>query len=151
MGSRWALPHLLLYYELVRLPYRHTSSFASSARWKLPGERYGSPKFRCKQFGYLPWSQTPARRWHTHRLTHAAMLTSGTTNPSPNAMKSFRGSIPSLALWSITCLSSGSAQFVTSLCSEFSSGLVVSLWPGWIVQLVCTSLAWHTVVRSPPS
>jgi hypothetical protein len=26
---------------------------------------------------------------------------------------------------------------------------MVSLWPGWIVQLVCTSLAWRTVVLSP--
>ena len=29
-------------------------------------------------------------------------------------------------------------------CSEFRSGPVVSLWPGWIVQLIRISLTWRT-------
>ncbi len=61
-GTQWALPHLRLYYELVRLPYRHTSFFASSTRWKLLWERYGSPEFRCEPLNDPLWSATPARR-----------------------------------------------------------------------------------------
>jgi len=41
----------------------------------------------------------------------------------------------------------GSTYFVTSICAKFCSGLLVRLWPGWIVQLACTSLPWHTLVR----
>ena len=35
-GPRRALPRLLLYYELVRLPCRHTSASPLRLRWKLP-------------------------------------------------------------------------------------------------------------------
>ncbi len=63
LGTQWALPHLRLYYELVRLPYRHTSFFAFSTRWKLHyRERHGSPKFRCEPLNDPLWSATPARR-----------------------------------------------------------------------------------------
>ncbi len=64
MGSQWALPHLLLYYEPVRLPHRHTSfsaSFPTCRDWKLHYlERHGSPKFRCEPLNDPPWTPNPA-------------------------------------------------------------------------------------------
>jgi hypothetical protein len=56
-----ALPRLLLYYELVRLPYRHTSALPLQLVGSLFGERYGSPKFRRNPLDHLPWTQTPTR------------------------------------------------------------------------------------------
>ena len=47
-------------------------------------------------------------------------------------------------MWPITRHPFGFTQFVTSLHAKFCSGPVVSLWPGWIVQLICISLAWRT-------
>jgi hypothetical protein len=54
---RRTLPRLLLYYELVRLPCRHTSAlpFVSLLEASF-GERHGSPKFRCKPLDDLPWT-----------------------------------------------------------------------------------------------
>ncbi len=81
-------------------------------------------------------------------LTDSGCRTAGFRENHPLAHRErmrFRGSIPSLALRPIICYRSGSAQFVTSLCSEFCSGLVVSLWPGWMVQLVRTSFTWRTI------
>jgi len=53
-GTRRALPRLRLYYELVRLPYRHTSALPLQLVGSFLSERYGSPKFRCEQLDYLP-------------------------------------------------------------------------------------------------
>jgi hypothetical protein len=62
-GTQWALPHLRLYYELVRLPYRHTSFFAFSTCWKLHyREQYGAPKFRYEPLNDPLCSANPARR-----------------------------------------------------------------------------------------
>ena len=145
MGSRWALPHLLLYCELVRLPYRRTSSFASSARWKLPWERYGSPKFRCESSNDPPWPTTPACRCHARRYrVERCWLQSGKP-PGPMQQDIFRGSTPSLTLWLTILLSLSSAYLVTSICIRFRSGPVANLWPGWIVQLTHNSLSWHTL------
>ena len=36
---------------------------------------------------------------------------------------------------------------VTSMCAKFCLGLLVRLWPDWIVQLACASFGWHTIVR----
>ena len=82
-------------------------------------------------------------------LTATACRTAGfgVNDPLARRKKRFRGSIPSLALRPIICLSFGSAQFVASLCSKFRSGPVVSLWPGWIIQLVRISFTWRTVYR----
>jgi hypothetical protein len=41
-------------------------------------------------------------------------------------------------------LHSGFMHPVTVLHAEFRTELVVSLYSGWIVQLVNASLAWHT-------
>jgi len=46
----------------LHMPYRHTSFFASSHRWKLIWELYGPPEFRCEPLNGLLWSATPARR-----------------------------------------------------------------------------------------
>ena len=84
----------------------------------------------------------PAR--HTHRI---ACRTAGFQEMKPLALRrrsAFRGSIPSLALWLINRHLFGFTQFVTSLYAKFCSDLVVSLWPGWIVQLICISLPWRT-------
>ena len=59
---RRTLLRLLLYYELVRLPCRHTSSLPLRLVGSFVWERHGSPKFRCKPLDDLPWTQTPARR-----------------------------------------------------------------------------------------
>ena len=40
----------------------------------------------------------------------------------------------------------GFTQFVTSLNAKVRSGPGVSLWPGWIVQLIHTSLTWRSHV-----
>ena len=127
-GTRWALPHLYPYYDLVRLPYRHTSAFASAARWKLHHrERYGSPKFRCEPSNDPPWTPTPARRWHIRRYrVQRYWLPNGETL-GPMQLNIFRGSIPSLALWLITHLSLSLAYLVTSVYIKFRSGLVANL------------------------
>jgi len=41
-----------------------------------PGERHGSPKFRCRPLDNLPWTQTPARR-AALALTRVTLLASG--------------------------------------------------------------------------
>ena len=88
---RRALPRLLLYYELVRLPCRHTSSspflgLLEASFW----ERHGSPTFRCKPLDDLLWTQTPACR-DTLTMTHAAMLASRENNLWPNATTKISG------------------------------------------------------------
>ena len=47
-----------------------------------------------------------------------------------------------LRLMDCPCL--GFTQLVTLLCARFSSGLLVRLYPGWIIQLICASFAWRT-------
>ena len=145
MGSR-ALPHLLLYYEPVRLPYRHTSFSASSARWKLHcRERYGAPKFRCESLNDPPWPPTPARRRHTRLYRVQRYWLPNGKALGPMRLVKFRGSTPSLALWPTIHLSLSLAYLVTSIYIKFRSGLVANLWPGWIVQLTHNSFTWRTL------
>jgi hypothetical protein len=40
----------------------------------------------CELLNYLPWTLTPARRCHTHLLTHAAILASSLYTPWPNTI-----------------------------------------------------------------
>ena len=79
-----ALPRLLLYYELVRLPYRHTSALPLRLVGGFRWERHGSPKFRCEPFDYLPRTQTPARRY---TLTIIACSATGFQEMKPLALR----------------------------------------------------------------
>ena len=46
------------------------------------------------------------------------------------------------------CLSLSFAWFVTLPYVRFSSGLLVKHYPGWIIQLICTSFAWRSDTKT---
>jgi len=48
------------------------------------------------------------------------------------------------ALWLMNRYFHSFDRFITSTTVWLYSVLVVNLYTGWIIQLVCTSLAWHT-------
>jgi len=56
----------------------------------------------------------------------------------------FRGSIPSLALWLTSSFSPASCGTLPHQHAEFRTELVVNLFSDWIVQLVNASFAWRT-------
>ncbi len=51
---------------------------------------------------------------------------------------------PSLSLWLTIRLSLSFAYLVTLIYIKFSSGLAANLWPGWIDQLIQSSLSRRT-------
>ena len=107
-------------------------------------ERHGSPKFHCERLNDPPWPSTLARRGHTRqwRVPRYWLLDGETLGPV--RFDKFRGSLPSLALWLAIRLSLNFVHIVSSAHIKFRSGPVASLWPGWIVQLIHSSFAWHT-------
>jgi hypothetical protein len=72
--SHRALPRLPLYYELVRLPLRHTPALPLRLVGGSLPVRTGSPKSLGSLFDDLPWSQTPVR---VHTLTFCACFVAG--------------------------------------------------------------------------
>ena len=78
------LLRLRLYYELVRLPHRHTSALPLRLVGGFPqGERRGSPKFRDEPLKHLPRTPTPARR-RSLAISRATLLASSENKPWPS-------------------------------------------------------------------
>jgi hypothetical protein len=139
-----ALPALLLYYESVRLPTRHTvysplfglSAASLGNGLALPGSNINSSVAR-----------------HGLRPRHVSMLSplrAFLFRLQGNETLGLRATRVISGLNTFTCvvadflLHSGFMQFVTIPHTEFSTELVVSLYSGWIVQLINASFAWRT-------
>ena len=144
--SQQALPCLLLYYELVRLPKQHTVSSPLFSFSTASLKYFGSPKFRCKHFRLPATDLDPAMPICTHHLTHISVPTSSKWKPWSFWNKEYFGAqyLHAFALWLTDCHPLGFAQLVTLLHARFCSRLLVRLYLCWIHQLVRTSFAWRS-------
>ena len=143
-----ALPALLLYYESVRLPTRHTvysplfglSTASSGNGLALPGSNINSSVAR-----------------HGLRPRHVSLLSplqAFLFRLQRNETLGLRATRVISGLNTFTCvvadflLHSGFMQFVTIPHTEFSTELVVSLYSGWIIQLVNASFPGALIIPS---
>jgi hypothetical protein len=122
--TRWALPHLRLYYSLVRLAYHHTSFFASSTCWKLPQERHVSPEFRCEPLNDPAMVCDPGTPLTHSPLSCAALLASEWRNPWPSAIGHISG------LTTFTCVMADHSPFLELCISRYLNIHQVQFWPG---------------------
>ncbi len=132
--------------ELVRLPCRRTSAlpFLSLLEASV-GSSMALPSSNADR--WMTCHGLRPRPGPAHSPWARVLLASEHETLGPAATMKITG------LNTFTCVmadhppSFGFTQFVTSLCAKFCSGLVVSLWPGRIVRLICIGLSWRTSSR----
>ena len=140
-----ALPPLLLYYESVRLPIPRTISSpllgllmaSREIGLALPGSNINNLTARR---GLRP------RHVSMHSPYRAYLFRlQSIKNLGLRATRNISGLNTFTCVTADDLLPSGFMQSVAVLHAEFRTELVVSLYSGWIVQLVYASFAWRTL------
>jgi len=139
---RWALPHLLLYYKLVRLPYQAITLLFALV---IPFRNSKALPSSMTIISCLPATVLDPGNpdiYSPYRLYQFRLPVSENLGQLLNRLIS---GLPTFTLVVADRLLPYSfIVFVTLHYVQFRSRLVVNLYLGWLLQLDCLSLPWHT-------
>jgi len=134
---------LLLAGPTTRTTYSIVTSSASSA---TSLERTGSPKFRHRQFIHPPRSKDPGTSCCPYHKRAAGFRFQSYQSLDPLTIINISGlaTFTHFALWLMNRYFHSFNRFVTSTTMWSYFVLVVNLYTGRIIRLICASFAWRT-------